>query len=316
MTADNLMTRKYFASPVWLLIISFTIRAAAQTNLNFERTQEVIYGHKFGTALTMDVFRPKPANGAGVIFLVSGGWLSSRDTPNMVTIRLESFKSFLDRGYTVFAVVHGSQPKFTIPEIVQDLHRSVRFIRHHAGEYGVHPQRLGITGSSSGGHLALMIATQGAPGSPAALDPVDRESSAVQAAACFFPPTDFLNWGGPGIDGVGIGTMAPIKAAFGPRADTAASRQVYGKEISPIYFITSTLPPVVLIHGDLDPTVPLQQSESFIQKATEAGAPVPKLVVRAGKGHGWGDFWKSEEDLKVFGDWFDACLGKDSKKSK
>ncbi len=291
-----------------MLTAGLTLPAAAQANLNCERTQEVIYGHKYGTALTLDVFRPRTANGAGVIFLVSGGWLSSRDTPNMVTIRQESIQAFLDRGYTVFAVVHGSQPKFTIPEIVQDLHRSVRFIRHQAAQYGVHPQRLGITGSSSGGHLALMIATQGAPGSAAAPDPVDRESSAVQAAACFFPPTDFLNWGGPGIDGVGVGIMAPLKAAFGPRADTAASRQIYGREISPLYFVTATLPPVVIIHGDQDPTVPLQQSESFLKRAREAGAPVPKLVVRAGKGHGWGDFWKSAEDLQVFGDWFDQHL--------
>ena len=307
------MNRTHLTALILLLTAAATRPAPAQTHLSYERIENVIYGRKFGTALTMDVFRPTRANGAGVIFLVSGGWLSSRDTPNMVTIRLESFQSFLDRGYTVFAVVHGSQPKFIIPEIIQDLHRSVRFIRHEAAKYGVNPQRLGITGSSSGGHLALMIAAQGAPGSPVARDPIDRESSAVQAAACFFPPTDFLNWGGPAIDGVGVGTMAPIKAAFGPRADTAESRQVYGREISPSYFITSNLPPVVMIHGDLDPTVPLQQSELFIKRAREAGASIPKLVVRPGKGHGWGDFWKSDEDLQVFCDWFDQHLRNDSK---
>jgi dipeptidyl aminopeptidase/acylaminoacyl peptidase len=102
--------------------------------------------------------------------------------------------------------------------------------------------------------------------------------------------------------------MAPIKAAFGPCVDTAASRQVYGREISPIYFGTSRLPPMVIIHGDLDPTVPLQQSELLVQKARESGAPTPKLVVWPGKGHGWGDFWKSADDLKVFCDWFDKYL--------
>jgi len=66
-------------------------------------------------------------------------------------------RPLLDRGYTVFAVVHGSQPRFTVPEIVADLNRAIRFIRHHAGTYGIDPQRLGITGAFAGGHLSLSI---------------------------------------------------------------------------------------------------------------------------------------------------------------
>ncbi len=279
----------------------------AQGKPDYKRTEDVIYGRKYGTALTLDVFQPSNPNGFGVIFLVSGGWYSSHDTPNMVTVNYESIRPFLDRGYTVFAVVHGSQPKYTILEIVQDLRRAVRFIRHNAGEYGVNPDHLGITGASSGGQLALMIATQGGNGITNAPDPVDRESSAVEAAAVFFPPTDFLNWGAPGIDAVGMNTMAPLKAAFGLRTDSEAERQTYGKEISPVYFVTSNLPPVVIIHGDADPTVPIQQSELFIQKAREVGAVPPKLVVRHGKGHGWG-IWGSDEDHQVFTSWFDRYL--------
>jgi dipeptidyl aminopeptidase/acylaminoacyl peptidase len=101
--------------------------------------------------------------------------------------------------------------------------------------------------------------------------------------------------------------MAPIKAAFGPRTDSEAERQIYGKEISPIYFVTSNLPPVVIIHGDADPIVPIQQSELFIQKAREVGAVPPELVVRHGKGHGWG-IWGSDEDHQVFTSWFDRYL--------
>lgn len=305
--AEILITKRPFL-PLLTLISLVALAGPAQSEPSFKRTEDVIYGRKFGTSLTMDVFQPAGGNGYGVIFLVSGGWLSSRDTPNMVTIHVDSIKLFLDAGYTVFAVVHGSQPKFTIPEIVQDLHRAVRFIRHNAALYGVKPDHLGITGSSSGGHLALMIATQGAKGNADAPDAVERESSAVQAAAVFFPPTDFLNWGAPGVDAVGVDTMAPLKVAFGARADTAAGRQIYGREISPAYFVTSNLPPVIIIHGDADPTVPFQQSELFIQRAREAGARLPELVVRAGKGHGWGRFWESKEDIQVFTDWFDRNL--------
>jgi hypothetical protein len=80
----------------------------------FDRKQDVIYGRKFGMALTMDVFQPKEkANGLGVIFVVSGGWFSGHDANG----HMPRFKFLLDRGYTVFSVVHGSQPKFSIPEI-------------------------------------------------------------------------------------------------------------------------------------------------------------------------------------------------------
>ncbi len=289
----------------------FALRMRAQDQVGYKHIEDVIYGRKFGTALTLDVFEPANANGHGVVFLVSGGWFSSHDNPpnyHAPYVNPEWIRLFLVRGYTVFTVVHGSQPKFIIPEIVQDLLRAVRFIRHNGKIYGVDPGHLGITGSSSGGHLALMVATQGGDGNAEASDPVDRESSAVQAAGVFFPPTDFLNWGGPGIDAVGMNTMAPLKAAFGPRSDTAADRLVYGREISPAYFVTANLPPVVIIHGDLDPTVPIQQSELFIKKAQEAGATLPKLVIRHGKAHGWKDFWDSEEDIKVFTDWFDRYL--------
>ena len=95
-------------------------------------------------------------------------------------------------------MVHGSQPRYTVPEIIQDMNRAVRFIRHHAKDYGIDPDRIGIYGGSAGGHLSLMLGTAGDKGDPKAKDPVDRESSRVQAVACFFPPTDFLNYGKPG----------------------------------------------------------------------------------------------------------------------
>src|SRR5258708_9655889 len=98
---------------------------------NFTRVGDVVYGRKDGTALTMDVFVPKKnANGAAVIWVISGGWFSSH-----AGINPGSAQPFLERGYTVFAVVHGSQPRFTIPEILQDMHRSVRYIRTNADKY-------------------------------------------------------------------------------------------------------------------------------------------------------------------------------------
>ena len=143
----------------------------------------------------MDIWKPVKQNGSGVIFLVSGGFRSGMDMVDSEHFALVVVKPFLDRGYTLFVVSHGAQPKFTVSEIVPDIHRAVRFIRVHAKDRGVDPDRLGITGGSSGGFLALAIGTAGKPGDQAAKDPVDRASSRVQAVACFNPACDLVNYG-------------------------------------------------------------------------------------------------------------------------
>src|SRR5688572_27291066 len=191
---------------IWL---ATAVLACAQSSHApaFTRTEDVIYGRKFGTALTLDVFQPAKPNGAGVVFMVSGGWFSSHESINLGWCR-----PFLDRGYTVFTVVHGSQPKFVVTEILEDIHRSIRFIRHNAAKYGVDPNKLGITGGSAGGHLSLMMAVKGGKGKADAKDPIDRESSEIHSVACFFPPTDFLNYNKPDDDAVGVDTLHGFKS--------------------------------------------------------------------------------------------------------
>eukprot|EP01031_Cornospumella_fuschlensis_P014072 gene14072-biopygen11898 len=129
-----------FPRPVLALLLAcVAFTAPAQTPATppagFTRTEDVVYGRKFGTALTLDVFQPRTnANGFAIIHVVSGGWISSHGS-----IYPNTFQIFLDRGYTVFAVVHGSQPKFTLAEIVPDLHRAVRFIRKNAARWSINP---------------------------------------------------------------------------------------------------------------------------------------------------------------------------------
>ena len=204
-----------------LAALSLTTSLIAADDPPFDRKEDVIYGRKYGTALTMDVFTPrKDAKGVGVILVVSGGFFSSHEAIQTAFIR-----PLTDRGYTVFAVVHGSQPHFTVPEIIQDMNRAVRFIRHHAKEYSIDPARLGVCGASAGGHLSLMLGTAGDAGKPDAKDPVDRESSRVQAVACFFPPTDFLNYGKAGNRKIhAIDHDPPFRAAFDYRELDPKSR--------------------------------------------------------------------------------------------
>jgi acetyl esterase/lipase len=284
---------------------------AALADPSYTRQQDVIYGRKYGTALTMDVFTPNEgANGAAVVVCISGGWISDHEN-----IRPFIFSEFLKRGYTVFAVVHGSQPKFTIPECVADMNRAVRFVRSHAADYKIDPQRIGITGASAGGHLSLMLGTAGTDGDPKAKDPVDRVSSRVQAVACFFPPTDFLNYGKPGYKSLGIEPEHQFKAPFDFRQQDPQTklfksvdletREQICKDCSPIYHVSKDDAPTLILHGDADTLVPLQQSEIIVEKFNEAGVPV-ELVVKKGAGHG---LWPSmADDLKTIADWFDKHL--------
>ena len=265
----------------------------------FERVDGIVYTQRHGHALTFDLVRPVRPNGAGIAVMVSGSWRSGPEgfRPWMVA-------PLLRRGYTIFAVSHLSQPEATVMEIVEDIHRAVRFIRYHARDYGIDPNRLGATGGSAGGHLSLMLATCGGPGTPDANDPIDRASSAVQAAAIFFPVTDLLNLGhsteNPG-DG---GPPKSFVKAFGPQATDLAAWKEIGREMSPIYHITADLPPVLIVHGGADTLVPLEQSQWFVTRARAARGTV-ELVVRPGKKHGWLTmFW----DIRRFGDWFDRHL--------
>lgn len=283
----------------WTTAAFFVCFGVALLAADFTRTEDVIYGRKHGVALTLDVFQPAKTNGLGILFMVSGGWHSSH-----ANIWPAFYKPFLDRGYVVFAVVHGSQPKFTIPEIEQDIHRAVRFIRSQASRYGVNPDKLGITGASAGGHLSLLMAVKGGPGEQNAKDPVDRLSSAVQCVACFFPPTDFLNYSREGENALGVGTLKGFRAAFGPRMDDPSQHEQLGREISPIYFVKSNLPPILIAHGNADKLVPIYQAERFVEVVRAKGGTA-ELIVKEGLGHGWRDM---EKDLETFARWFDKHL--------
>ena len=196
------------------------------------------------------------------------------------------------------------------------MNRAVRFIRYHASDYHINPDSIGVSGASAGGHLALMLATAGDKGDPATKDPVDRVSSRVQAAACFFPPTDFLNYGKTGNAKIHARDHAPpYRAAFDYRELDQESKlwvpitdperlEDIARRISPIYHVTSDDPPTLIIHGDKDPLVPLQQAERMIDKLKQAGVET-NLVIKKGAGHGWFGLTKDETQIV---DWFDKYL--------
>lgn len=211
----------------------------------------------------------------------------------------------LRHGYTVFAVSHVRQPRATVDEIVADVARGVRFIRGHAAEYRIDPDRIGVVGGSSGGHLALMLATRGGPATPDPDDPLAGVSSAVQAAAVFCPVTDLADLSGSTEDPGDGGPPRSFREAFAQEPVDMDRWRTTAHELSPLCHVTDDLPPILIHHGDRDTLVPRAQSRRFHDRGVALGRDITLRVV-AGAGHAWLAIpWHVERCAA----WFDERLG-------
>src|SRR5262245_7936931 len=228
-------------------------------------TTDVVYGHKDGLALTFDVYRPAQSHGAGIISIVSGGWQSSVEMARLIAAY---YPPLNEKGFTVFAVRHGSSPRYPMSAIVADMRRAIRFIRQQAGTYSVDPNRIGVFGSSAGGQLALLLGTTADSGDPSASDSVLREASRVAAVVAYFPPTDLSRW--------------ENRRAFPATALTEAEAMQY----SPIRFVSATAAPTLIVHGDADTVVPMVEGETMYASLSKAGVPASFIRIE-GAGHGF-----------------------------
>jgi acetyl esterase/lipase len=261
---------------------TFMDKATNKASGNY-KVEEMVYGRKEGLALTMLQLSPagKP-NGKAILRVVAGSWFSNYD---MAESYIMSSYEYLQNGFTVYHVIVGTQPRYNITEQIADVKRAVRYIRYNASKLGIDPNKMGIEGGSAGGHLSLSVAMADEQINEKAIDPVDRVSSRVQAVAVLYPPTDFLNWGGRGFNfvnarqimeqnkvwgSVDFKTLQESTMTYIPVTDTA-ERNKLAREISPIYAVSADDPPVFIMHGDADPTVPVQQSLWLIEKMKTAG---------------------------------------------
>ena len=261
------------------------------------RISDVIYAKHDGVALTMDVFTPAKPNGAAVIKVISGGWNSNHNGI--------SDGGWPKHGFTTFVVVHGTQPRFHIHEIVGDLQRSVRFIRANAAKFGIDPNKIGVTGGSAGGHLSLMLGTRVLAANPKSKDPVEQVSSAVNAVACYYPPVDFLSWAKEGDSKEGIGPLTTRAPAFGPIVTTAEGRERAGRELSPLFWISDKTPPTFIVQGDADPLVPDSQARRYLARAKEVGAKAEVLIRLGGAHGGWVEM--ADDNVRM-AEWFSLHL--------
>jgi len=285
----------------WMFPCAVAIGRAAEPDKGAEKveiTDDVVYGHKDGLAMTFDVLKPRQnANRAGVLFLVSGGWFS-RWSPSQGHVH--QFQSLLDKGFTVFIVRHGSSPKYVIPEVVDDVRRAVRFIRTNAQRFGVDPERLGVTGGSAGGHLSLVLGTTGDDGDPKAKDELLRTGDRVAAVVAYYPPTDVRPWVLP--------DSSYYKNYPALRFDPAKA-----PAYSPLLAVSPDDAPALMIHGDQDKLVPLDHSQKIVAEMQNKGVPCELLVIR-GAAHGFrGDDALRASEARAT--WFEKHLLNGSRKA-
>jgi len=271
-----------------LTVLSLTALSGSAEEKDYSREVEVfpdvVYGHKFGMALTMDILKPRTnANGAGVIYIVSGAWHSGCFPPHAAFSATYPYAGFFDcralfdKGFTLFIVRHGDGSKFILPEIMDDVRQSVRFIRRNAETYGVDPERLGALGGSAGGHLAMMLATTSDEGVPNTRNwnwELYSGSDRVAAAVAYFPPTDIRDW-------FENGNSDHYEAfRFDPKL---------AWKYSPLLFVTPKSAPALMIHGDKDTGIPITHSENMLAEYRKNNVPCELLVIE-GAGHGFSGF--------------------------
>lgn len=278
------------------------LRVHADDALPYRQAKDVVYGEVHGTGLLMDVFTPvSRTNGLAVVDVVSGAWSSDRAKIRDHMLA-QIYQVFCQRGYTVFAVRPGSKSRYTLAEMDQNLKTGLRYIKEHAADYGIQPQRLGLTGASAGGHLAALAALTPESENPDARDAARRRGTRVKAVSVFFPPTDLIEWdnGRPADPKL----VVPLLYIGGDAGRSAEEIQAEARRMSPLYRVGRTDVPFLIFHGDADTTVPLSHSQKLVAAIQKAGGSA-ELVVKPGGGHPW---LTLPEEVRKMADWFDRQL--------
>ena len=270
------------------LALAAAPRGAAQERGPDRRLLDRAYVPDGHPRQTLDLYLPAEGPDGDrplIVWIHGGAWLGGdkRGGPAL---------PFLQRGYAVASVNYRLSSDAPFPAQIEDCKAAIRWLRAHAGQHGIDPDRIGVWGSSAGGHLVALLGTST---DVEAFDvgPNRDVSSRVQAVCDFYGPTDLLSMGAQSRPGSRIDHDA---------ADSPESRLVGGpiqqrteraRKASPISYVSKEragrIPPFLILHGDRDDTVPIGQSEHLHRALRDAGVASEYHVVE-GAGHGGGDF--------------------------
>jgi acetyl esterase/lipase len=239
--------------------------AASAGDADVSVQKDVSYGSVNGQNLLLDVFAPVVTSGKprpAVILIHGGGWTAfDKGT-------LTNMGRFLARfGYVAFSVnyrlLNGSENQW--PAQLDDVQRSVRWVRAHAAQYNVDPEHIGAWGHSAGAQLASLLGMENTRDNSDAT--LAKYSSRVQAVVDVSGPTDFTTNREPD-------DAAFLAGFFG--ADYATKPQIW-RDASPVFHVAKDVAPFLILHGTKDADVPISQAEELAEKLQNAGVPV-KLV--------------------------------------
>lgn len=246
------------------------------------------YSRPGGRPLRLDLYRPRAADGPLplVVWIHGGGWRSGSKSPCPAAWMAQ-------HGYVVAGMDYRLSGEATFPAQIVDCKAAVRWLRAHAAEYGIDPNRIGAWGASAGGHLAALL---GVTGDVALFESPEHEeySSRVQAVCDFFGPAHLVLSGtaaDPGVQG-----MRAITQLLGGPAGELYEKAALA---SPITFVTPDDPPFLIVHGSRDRVVPLAQSRLLFEALQNAGVEAALHVVE-GAGHGFRTFHVDDIVLEFF----------------
>lgn len=225
----------------------------------------------------LDLYLPKEGTHLPLIINIHGGAFKMGSKEVGVPVE------YLARGYAVASINYRLSQHAIFPAQLEDCKAAVRWLRAHAAEYRLDPDRFAAWGSSAGGHLAAMLGTTGDIKEfdvGAHLD----QSSRVQAVVDYFGPTDFLQMDAHRLAGGQLHDPAdsPESLLIG---GALQENRAKAERANPITYVSQDDPPFLICHGDADPLVPHHQSELLTAALKAAGVPVTFYTVK-GAGHG------------------------------
>jgi acetyl esterase/lipase len=244
-----------------------------------------------GVDLKMDLYYPQHIDGPAplVLYVHGGSWISGDKSDGA---GLMFFSNLRASGYILAAINYRLAPSYQFPAQIEDVRCAVRYLRANASRYNLDPNRIGAMGGSAGGHLVSLLGLAGdAPGwQPEAYrEPYTDQSNCVQAVLDMFGPSDLVRL---------VKTDSRVRnSVFGASEDDNTLLQTY----SPVTYISSDSPPFLILQGDKDETVPLEQSQVLYDQLTAAGVPATLVIVH-NAGHGFapvgGDLNPSLDEMR------------------
>jgi acetyl esterase/lipase len=253
---------------------------------------------------TLDLFVPKSESPLPLVIWVHGGaWQGgSKDGPNPAL-------PLLDHGYAIAAINYRLSQHAVYPAQIEDCKAAVRFLRANAKKYNLNPDAFGAWGSSAGGHLVALLGTTGdVTELEGAVGDHTDVSSRVRCVVDFFGPTDLTKMAAQSGPNSKIDHDSPTAPEARLIGGPVQQNKEKAAKANPITFVTPDDAPVLILHGDADPLVPVGQSELLRDALKKAGVEV-ELVVIAGAGHGGAGFGTRENQETIA-----AFLGKHLKK--